>query len=280
MTDPNPKVAGKGLERLRAAGIEVTEGVLACEAARMNEVFIKWISTKMPFGIVKTAMTLDGKIATHLGHSQWITGPAARERVHRLRDTSDAIMVGIGTVLADDPALTTRLPEGGRNPQRIIVDSHARTPLTAKVVNDGQAPTIIAVADDAPQKNIAALEERGMTVLRLPREGTGVNLRELFSILGAKNITSVLIEGGATINAAVFASNLVDKIYAFVAPKIIGGKEALGPVGGKGAGVLDEAIELEELAVETIGNDLLISAYVQRREGRDVYRTCGRSGEN
>jgi diaminohydroxyphosphoribosylaminopyrimidine deaminase / 5-amino-6-(5-phosphoribosylamino)uracil reductase len=279
MTDPNPKVSGQGLALLRGAGLEVEEGLLAAEAARLNESFIKWVSTGMPFGIMKTAMTLDGKIATRTGHSKWITGAAARLRVHRLRDTCDAIMVGIGTVLADDPELTTRLPEGGHNPVRIVVDSRARTSLTAKIVNDGQAPTLIAVTAAAPQPNLAALRDRGAEILVLPQGETGVDIRALFSVLAERKLTSVLIEGGATLSAAALAANVVDKVEAFIAPKIIGGATAPGPVGGQGAASLDGAVMLEEATVETIGEDILISAYVLAREGRDVYRTCGRIGE-
>lgn len=278
ITDPNPLVAGQGLDKLRSAGIDVEEGVLSSQAAKLNEIFIKWISCRMPFGALKTAMTLDGKIATHTGHSKWITGPPARQRVHMLRDRFDAILVGIGTVLADDPQLTTRLPEGGRNPVRIIVDSMARTPLNAKVVNDGQAPTIIAVTADAPQDKIAALQEKGVEVLTIANSPEGIDLRRLFKALGEKGITSILIEGGAKINAAALAANLVDKVYWFIAPKIIGGSTAPGPVGGLGVTMLDDASLLEDISTEIVGDDILISAYVRQREGRDVYRTCGRIG--
>jgi diaminohydroxyphosphoribosylaminopyrimidine deaminase/5-amino-6-(5-phosphoribosylamino)uracil reductase len=281
MTDPNPKVAGGGLERLRAAGIEVVEGVLADEAALLNETFIKWVSTKMPFGLMKTAMTLDGKIATRTGQSKWITGEAARAFVHRLRDQCDAIMVGVGTVLADDPELTARLPAGGgKNPLRIIVDSTARTPLTAKVVADGKAPTLFAVAPDAPADRLAALQAAGCEIMTLPRSCTGVDLRLLWQALGERSITSVLIEGGATVNAAALEAGIVDKIYAFVAPKIIGGAAAPGPVGGEGPASLAEAVLLENAACEQVGEDILITAYVAAREGRDVYRACGRIGQS
>ncbi|WP_371370935.1 bifunctional diaminohydroxyphosphoribosylaminopyrimidine deaminase/5-amino-6-(5-phosphoribosylamino)uracil reductase RibD [Sporomusa aerivorans] len=279
MTDPNPLVAGNGLKKLKAAGIEVVEGVLAAEAAKQNEVFIKWISTGLPFGILKTAMSLDGKIAAYTGHSQWITGPAAREQVHKLRDTHDAILVGIGTVLADNPQLTARLPQGGKNPVRIIIDSLARTPLTANVVADKEAPTIIAVSQAAPVERIAALRNRGVEVLEIDSMQSGINLRQLFTVLGERRISSIFIEGGTRINAAVLNANLIDKVYAFIAPKIIGGQTAPSPVGGEGIPSVDQAISLEDVTTKNIGNDMLISGYITRREGRDVYRTCGRIGK-
>ncbi|HWQ60861.1 MAG TPA: bifunctional diaminohydroxyphosphoribosylaminopyrimidine deaminase/5-amino-6-(5-phosphoribosylamino)uracil reductase RibD [Negativicutes bacterium] len=280
MTDPNPKVCGQGLARLRAAGVEVVEGVLAAEAARQNEAFIKWVSTGMPFGIMKTAMTLDGKIATRSGLSKWITGPAARERVHRLRDACDAILVGVGTVLADDPELTARLPEGGgKSPLRIVADSTARTPLTAKVASDGLAPTIVAATEAAPAGRVAALQAAGVEVLILPQSATGVDLRALWRVLGERKLTSVLVEGGAAVNAAALAANVIDKVYAFVAPKVFGGRMAPGPVGGEGADAVAAAVTFEDMSAEPVGGDILITAYAAAREGRDVYRACGRIGQ-
>ena len=275
MTDPNPEVAGNGLSRLRAAGIEVVEGVLAAEAAKINEVFIKWITTGIPFGVLKTAMSLDGKIAAYTGHSQWITGSAARAYVHKLRDIYDGIVVGIGTVLTDNPQLTTRLPEGSHNPIRIIVDSMARTPLNANVVADKQAPTLIAVSEAAPAERVAALRSRGVEVLVLEHTLHGINLRRLFKVLGERRITSVFVEGGATINASLLAANLIDKVYCFIAPKILGGKAAPSPVGGAGVETVDQAILLEDITTQTIGTDVLLNGYITGREGRDVYRTCG-----
>ena len=276
MTDPNPEVSGNGLTRLRSAGIEVVEGILAAEAAKLNEVFIKWITTGMPFGVLKTAMSLDGKIAAYTGHSQWITGSSARAYVHKLRDIYDGILVGSGTVLTDDPLLTARLPEGGQNPVRIIVDSMARTPLTANVITDKQAPTFIAVSQAAPLERVAALRGLGVEVLVLEQTPQGLNLRQLFKILGERHITSIFVEGGATINASLLAANLIDKVYCFIAPKIIGGQTALSPVGGTGVERVDQAILLEDITTQTIGTDILVNGYITGREGRDVYRTCGR----
>ncbi|BBB93041.1 MAG TPA: bifunctional diaminohydroxyphosphoribosylaminopyrimidine deaminase/5-amino-6-(5-phosphoribosylamino)uracil reductase RibD [Methylomusa anaerophila] len=278
MADPNPLVAGKGIALLRNAGIEVTEGVLAQDAAKLNEVFIKWISCGLPFGVLKTAMSLDGKIACHTGCSKWITGTEARSYVHRLRDRYDGIMVGIGTILADDPELTVRLPAGGRNPVRIIVDSYARTPLTAKVVTDRKAPTIIAVTPGAPASQVASLQDAGVEVLTIEPGPNGVNLHALFQSLGCRKITSVLVEGGAQINASALAANIVDKLYCFIAPKLIGGVNAPGPIGGCGAAIMDHAISLEDIEYEHIGEDILVIANIFKREGRNVYRTCGRIG--
>lgn len=280
MTDPNPLVCGQGLAQLRQAGIEVFEGVMAADAALLNEVFIKWITTKMPFVVIKSAMSLDGKIATHTGNSQWITGPAARQRVHLIRHYYDAILVGIGTVLADDPALTVRLSQPMPNPKRIIVDSLARTPLTAKVVNDGLAPTIIAVTADAPPDRVAALAAKGAEIVTVARGRGGIDLRQLFRKLGQRQITSIMIEGGMAVNGTVITENLADKVYWFIAPKIIGGTAAPGPIGGNGAAVVTDAVQLEDLTIDKIDDDLLISGYIVGREGRDVYRNCGRIGHS
>lgn len=273
MTDPNPLVAGRGLEKLRAAGIDVVENVLKEQAVKLNEVFIKWITTKKPFTVLKSAMTLDGKIATYTGHSKWITSSEARNMGHQLRDRYDAILVGIGTVLADNPELTTRLDKESKNPVRIVVDSKAKIPLDAKVVCDGKARTIIAVTEKAPQEKVQALLDCGVEVVSVPGSSDEVDLHELFTILGAREITSVLIEGGARINASVLAANLVDKVCWFIAPKIIGGQNAPSPVGGQGVQTVDEAIMLQDIKTQILGEDIVISAYVVKREEKNVYRT-------
>jgi diaminohydroxyphosphoribosylaminopyrimidine deaminase/5-amino-6-(5-phosphoribosylamino)uracil reductase len=275
MTDPNPCVAGCGAGLLRQAGIEVTEGVLACEAAKLNEAFIKYIATGLPFIAVKMAMTLDGKTATASGHSQWITGEAARQHVHELRDQFDAVLVGVGTVLADNPQLTVR-HISGRNPVRVVVDSQARTPLHSLLITDRAAHTIIAVSENAPSDRLEAYTNAGIEIVQLPLGKSGLDLRTLFYYLAQKGLASVLVEGGATINASIIQENLADRVFWFIAPKFVGGVRAPGPVGGTGAARLEDAAELEDIELELVGNDVLITGYFTAREGRNVYRNCGR----
>jgi diaminohydroxyphosphoribosylaminopyrimidine deaminase/5-amino-6-(5-phosphoribosylamino)uracil reductase len=267
MMDPNPLVAGKGIKILKNAGVEVVTGVLEKEAIELNEVFLKWISEKMPFIVMKTAMTLDGKIATVSGKSKWITGEASRLRTHKLRDRYDSILVGIGTVLADDPSLTVRLPDGmGKNPIRIIVDSKARAPLTSKVVCDGAAHTIIAVTAKADIQHIKELEDAGAEVL-IVNDGEQVDMKRLFALLGQRDISSVFVEGGSTINYSLLENHLADKMYAFIAPKLIGGRKALTSVGGAGIASLNEAVLLERVSTEMLEEDILISGYFKKTGG-------------
>lgn len=261
MVDPNPLVAGKGIMRLREAGIDVAVGVMEEEAHRLNEAFIKYVTARRPFVILKTAMSLDGKIATVTGESRWITGEAAREYVHQLRNTCDAVLVGIGTVLKDDPSLTTRLPEGGRDPVRVILDSSARLPLAARVLTqDSEAPTLVATTEMAPTERVAALRQAGAEVLVCGR-GPQVNLDLLLAELAAREIVSLLVEGGSTVNASFLLQGLVDKVVWFIAPRIIGGREALGPVGGSGIRHLARAIRLTETVVKQLGADLCVEGY-------------------
>lgn len=266
MVDPNPLVAGRGIAMLEAAGISVVAGVLGKQAKLLNEVFIKWITTSFPFVVLKTAMTLDGKIATYTGESQWITNQTSRQFVHSLRDLYDGILVGIGTVLKDDPSLTTRLPNGaGKSPVRIVVDSMARTPLTAKLVVDGIAKTIIAVTTAAPAERVEALRTTGVEIL-IVNDGDKVDLRILMEKLGKLMVCSVLIEGGATINDALVQAKLIDKVHVFIAPKIVGGKAALTPVGGAGIGNLSDALQIDNLDVQLLDGDVLLSGYVHRED--------------
>lgn len=258
--DPNPQVAGQGFAQLKAAGIDITTGVLADAAAVLNEAYIQWIQTGVPFVWWKAAISLDGKIATRTGDSRWITGAEARAAGHRLRDELDAIMVGSGTVLADDPQLTCRLP-GGRDPVAIICDSLARTPPDARLF-DRSAPVIIAVTDAAPADRVAALQRRGADVLTMPATADGrVALPALMTELGRRHITSVLLEGGAELAAAMLAEGLVSKAWLFIAPKLIGGGQAPGPVGGDGAATLAEAAQWRFTKASRCGDDVLLEAY-------------------
>lgn len=265
MRDPNPLVAGKGIKILEDAGVEVVCGVLEEEAVALNEVFLKWIKDRMPFVVLKTAMTLDGKIATAAGESQWITNETSRRRVHELRDIYDGILAGIGTVLKDDPSLTTRIPgREGKNAIRIIVDSKARTPLTAKVMTDGAAPTIVAVTEKAPQERVQALKNAGAEIITAG-SGEHVDLELLMAKLGEREICSVFVEGGGRVNYSLLAAGLVDKVHAFIAPKLIGGREALTPVEGEGFARLADAVELTRVTTEPLDGDILLTGYVARR---------------
>lgn len=264
MIDPNPKVAGKGKKILEDAGIEVVCGILKKEAEKLNEAFLKWVTTGKPWVTLKTAMTIDGKIATKNGQSKWITNEVSRKKVHELRDNYDAILVGAGTVLTDNPCLTARIDDGnGKNPVRIILDSKARTPLTSNVVTDKQAKTIIAVTGSAAEERIKALKNNGAEII-VVNSGDQVDLEELLVILGERGITSLLVEGGGTVNYSFLADGLVDKVVAFIAPKIFGGRTALTPVEGEGISDIDEAVELDDIEIINYSNDVCISGYVRK----------------
>lgn len=264
LKDPNPVVSGKGIAILEAAGIEVEVGVLEKEGRILNEIFLKYITTNLPFVIMKTAMTLDGKIATRTNASRWITGKESREYVHELRNRVSGIMVGIGTVLADDPSLTTRLKNSvGRDPARIIVDSSARVPLDAKVLNlKSEAKTYIAVTERASREKVSKLQEKGAEVITVQSKDERVDLKELMKELGRRNIDSVLLEGGSELNYAALEAEIVDKVCSFISPKIIGGCTAKTPVGGEGKALMEEAINLEYVATHLFGEDIMIEGYI------------------
>lgn len=259
--DPNPLVAGKGIEILRAHGVAVTTGVCEAEADAINAIFFHYMRTKTPYVVMKYAMTADGKIATATGASKWITGEAARRHVAETRHRLSAIMVGVGTVLADDPLLTCRI-QGGKNPLRIICDSHLRTPPEARVVTTAaDVPTLIATckADSARR---AALEAAGCEVLTVPEKDGRIDLAVLMTILGARGIDSVLLEGGGTLNWSALEAGIVQRVQCYVAPKIFGGAAAKSPVEGAGVGWPDDAFRLTNSRITTLGEDILIESEV------------------
>ncbi|MEW6614925.1 MAG: bifunctional diaminohydroxyphosphoribosylaminopyrimidine deaminase/5-amino-6-(5-phosphoribosylamino)uracil reductase RibD [Thermodesulfobacteriota bacterium] len=264
--DPNEVVAGRGLQCLKDNGIYVQTGILREECQRLNETYIKYITEKMPFVILKSAASLDGKIATRVGDSRWISNEKSRAFLHRLRDEADGILVGIGTIMADDPKLTTRLNgRKGKDPVRIVVDSKLRIKLRAKVLKpESEAGTIIATTELAPREKIKKLEELGVRVLVVGSKDNRVDLRELMYELGKLEITSLIIEGGAEVNASSLGSGIVDKVLFFYAPKIIGGADALGMVGGEGVEKLNDAINLKNVRVRRLGDDILVEGYVNK----------------
>ena len=271
-TDPNPRHRGRGLTMLKRRGIVVDQGVLEEQCRELNEAFNHWIVHRVPFVTVKAAMTLDGKIATANGQSKWITGSKARGWGMNLRGGADAILVGIETVLADDPSLTYRGTGSGnrgiRQPRRIVLDSMARTPVTARVVTDAQASsTTIAVSRSAPKRRVEALAER-VQVVRAPASQGRINLRWLLRKLGSQNVTSVLVEGGGEVNSSFLEQHLAHRIAFFYAPKILGGRASRRAVAGEGARNLAEALRLKELNWRRIGPDLMLTARVAGREGR------------
>jgi len=263
--DPNPRVAGRGIEKLRRAGIEVVVGVAAELCRQLIAPFARFISSGMPFTIYKTAMTLDGKTATATGDSQWISGEQSRQRVHQLRDRVEAIMVGIDTVLADDPLLNTRLPETtGRDPLRVVVDSHLRMPPAARMLQQNSAATtLIATTASDPQK-ITALQHAGAEVLVLPAEQGRVCLPALWRELGRRDVQRLLLEGGATLAGTALRNGLIDQLMLFVAPKLIGGAADYGIFAGEGCQKLANAVPLVALHYEPVGEDILITGDIER----------------
>jgi len=262
VTDPNPKVAGGGIKKLREAGIDVVLGMMEQEARLLNEVFFKYIRSPLPFVSVKSAMTLDGKTATKTGSSQWITGLEAREYVHRLRHKHDAVLTGIGTVLADDPQLTARIPgEQLKNPIRVMIDSELKIPLDARVLNTSAVPTLIYSTGRGKSEKAQALRKKGVEVINYAGREGKVDLLKVLQDLRCRGITSILVEGGAGINGALLDLRLIDKLYLFVALKLVGSSLAPGVFGGLGRAEIGDAVTVKNVSLEKVGADFIFTGY-------------------
>jgi diaminohydroxyphosphoribosylaminopyrimidine deaminase / 5-amino-6-(5-phosphoribosylamino)uracil reductase len=269
--DPNHLVNGQGISRLIKAGKKVEVGVLEKEIKKINEFYLKYIQTTIPFCSLKTAMTLDGKIATYNGESKWITNSKSRQWVHELRHRYASIMVGVNTIIADNPVLTDRsVYLTKKNPIRIIVDSTGRIPIHSKVLDTGVAKTLLAVTGKAPESTIDRLKTMGVDIIVCPEYNGMIDLAFLVRKLGELSIDSVLIEGGSTLNFSALQSGIIDKVYSFISPKLIGGKAALTPFGGDGFERISEAVTLNIEKIHRFDEDLMIEAYINKNA--DVYR--------
>ena len=262
MKDPNKQVSGKGLRLLKKHGIDIVLNVLKKECVKLNESFIKKMKTGMPFVILKTAMSLDGKIATHSGDSRWISGRLARNHVHKIRNQVDAILVGTETVLKDDPRLTCRLKTRAvKHPSRIILDRKNRIPITANVFKNSRSQKVVYVTGpDISSRRLKTLTDKKVEVLNGKILKNGFDIKHLLKELANRDMNSILIEGGAELNASVVKAGMVDRVVAFISPKLIGGSQAPGFLGGQGVMRVDRAMKLKDIEVTKIGDDLMVEA--------------------
>jgi diaminohydroxyphosphoribosylaminopyrimidine deaminase/5-amino-6-(5-phosphoribosylamino)uracil reductase len=264
MADPNPSVKGRGIAALRRAGIMVTTAVAQEEAAQLNRAYLHWVTTGRPYVILKAGMTLDGKVATAKGESRWITGPRARQDAHRLRSQVDAVVVGVGTVLKDNPTLTARLSDrplklAPRQPLRVVLDSRLRTPPRATVcAKQDRAKTLIVTTSHASRSRFRPFERAGVEVVSLSLKNRRVSIPALMTMLGKRGITSVLIEGGSTVNAAALRAKLVNHVVLYLAPTLMGGQDAKAVIGDRSPQRLAQALTLRHVTVRRIGKDLVV----------------------
>ena len=266
MSDPNENVVGGGSEYLKRHGLEVTTGVCEAQARKLNEAFIKYVTTGQPFVIAKCAATLDGRIATRTGDSKWVTGEAARRFVHRLRHAVDAIMVGINTVTVDNPSLTTRLDDREcKDPVRIILDSHLSIPPSARVLQQTSGSDTILVAGKGVERNKkSALERAGARVIEAELRNNQIDMAALMVQLGAREISSILIEGGSRVMASAFSTGIVDKVQFFYAPKILGGDDGVPICSGPGPELMNQSVAIKDIAVHRFDDDVLIEGYIEK----------------
>jgi diaminohydroxyphosphoribosylaminopyrimidine deaminase/5-amino-6-(5-phosphoribosylamino)uracil reductase len=263
MRDPNPLVSGKGLARLRRAGLHIIEKVLEQQAQGLNRAYLKWVTTGRPYVILKAAMTLDGKIAAVSGESKWISGEKARALAHRWRSETDAVVAGIGTVLKDDPQLTARI-RNGRHPHRVILDRRLRIPVNARALDPHPAVRrIVAAAPTADKQKRRSLEANGVEVWILPAHEGGLDLGSLLDRMGREEILSVMVEGGAEVNASFLHGGFVDELRLFISPKLLGGQESKGLIAGPAPKTLSEAMLVEDLWVRRVGEDILIQGRIK-----------------
>ncbi|MBN2331876.1 MAG: bifunctional diaminohydroxyphosphoribosylaminopyrimidine deaminase/5-amino-6-(5-phosphoribosylamino)uracil reductase RibD [Deltaproteobacteria bacterium] len=271
MKDPNPKVAGRGIARLQQAGIKVTVGIREKQCRQLNEAYCKFITTGMPFVTLKIAASMDGRIATRSGHSHWITNEESRHYVHQLRDETDAILIGIGTLLHDNPKLTTRLPHGqGRNPYRIIVDSHLRTPLHANIFGDDAREKLILATCVSQQDALRSYQERTKKILQIHADENGqLDLPVLMKKLASMGIMTLLVEGGSEISGSALEAGIVDKICFFYAPILIGGRGATGMLGGQGHDSIADSQAVTGITIKHFGTDLCLEGYLRPQSKSD-----------
>ena len=264
--DPNPQVAGRGIARLKKSGLKVEIGLLEDRCCKLNEFWNKFITTQRPFVTLKSAASLDGRIATHSGHSQWITNEKSRHYVHQLRARHDAILIGIGTLLKDNPRLTARLPdEEPRNPYRIIVDSMLRTPLDYKIFGPDGAQRVLLATKEHNQKKLAPYRKLVKDILILPCNNLGqIDLAELMISLAKRDITSVLIEGGSEINGSALDNRIIDKICFFYAPILVGGRGSIGMISGQGIDTIDQALPIKNITLTNFDDDICVEGYIDK----------------
>lgn len=264
MIDPNPQVQGGGGDWLRSQGVEIVQGVLEQECRRLNEFFNKWIITGLPFVIIKAAVSLDGRIATRTGDSKWISNERSRLLVHRLRNEVDGVLVGVGTVMKDDPLLTVRLPKGKiKDPLRIIIDPRLRLSEKSQILNNPDK-TLIVTGDRVPFGKKKGLLSKGVDILSLPEQAGRIAIKDLLADLGRRGLISLLVEGGAEVYGSFFSERQIDKLILFVAPLLIGGQKAKGMVGGQGVASITEALRFKEMKVKSLAGDILVEAYPEK----------------